>query len=198
MLTVDTCKRGAQRLESAGTTSTFLRTLTSALHAYDGAIGEHGDRTCALAARVASELGLKNVSRVRHAAVLHDIGKLYVPRAILHKPDRLSETEWRVVRRHPEMGANLLRSIAGSGPVRAAILSHHERFDGRGYPFGLAGTEIPVEARLICVVDAYDAMTSERAYRSAMSHAEAVEQLNLGAGTQFDPPMIEAVEGAVG
>ena len=176
----------------------FLRALTSALRAHDEETAEHGERTRALVARAALELGLEDVSRVCHASVLHDIGKLCVPRSILRKPGGLSEKEWEVVRRHPVAGADLLRGIAGLGAVRTAILTHHERFDGRGYPFGLAGTDIPVEARLICAVDAYDAMTSERPYRRALSHTEAIERLNLGAGTQFDPAVVEAVEGALG
>ena len=184
---------------SPAATGAFLRALTLALrNSHDKATGEHGERTCALAVRAAVELGMKDLSRVRHVAVLHDVGKLGVPRSILHKPGGLSETEWRVMRQHPAIGADLLRGIAGFGPVRTAILAHHERFDGRGYPLGLAGTRIPIEARLICVADAYDAMTSERPYRSALSHAEAIERLNLGAGTQFDPAMVEAVESALG
>jgi HD-GYP domain-containing protein (c-di-GMP phosphodiesterase class II) len=199
---VETSEREVRRTVSPlspPTTGAFLRALILALrNNHDRATGEHGERTCALAVRAAVELGLKDLSRVRHIAVLHDVGKLGVPRSILHKPSELSETEWRVMRRHPAMGANLLRSIAGFGPVRTAILAHHERFDGRGYPLGLAGTRIPIEARLICVVDAYDAMTSERPYRSALSHAEAIERLNRGAGTQFDPAMVEAVESVLG
>ena len=194
-------QEGARRpvpLASPAASGTLLRALTSALHNHDKATGEHGERACALAVRAAVELGLKDVSSVRHIAVLHDVGKLGVPRSILHKPGELSETEWRVMCRHPEIGADLLRSIAGFGPVRRAILAHHERFDGQGYPLGLAGAEIPVEARLICVVDAYDAMTSERPYRSALSHTEAIERLDLGARTQFDPVMVEAVESALG
>ena len=193
-------ERGMQRpspLTSQTATGAFLRALTAALRVHEKATGEHAERTCALAARAAVDLGLEDISRVCHVAILHDVGKLGIPRSILHKPGRLSESEWRVVRRHPALGADLLRSIVGFGPVRAAILAHHERFDGRGYPSGLAGTEIPVEARLICVVDAYDAMTNERPYQSALSHAEAIERLNLGAGTQFDPAMVEAVEGVL-
>lgn len=193
-------ERGMQRpvsLAPVAATGTFLRSLTSALRAHDEATGEHADRTRSLAVRVALELGLEDVSRVCHAAVLHDIGKLCIPHSILHKPGRLSEAEWRVVRRHPVVGADLLMGVADSKPVRRAILAHHERFDGRGYPFGLAGTEIPIEARLICVVDAYDAMTSERPYRGAMSHAEAIAQLKLETGTQFDPAVMEAFEGAL-
>ncbi len=182
---------------SPAVTDAYLRALTLALRVHEKGTGEHAERTCALATRVALELGVRDVSKVRQVAVLHDIGKLAVPRSILHKPGRLSAPEWRAVRRHPAVGADLLESIAGFGPVRAAILAHHERFDGRGYPSGLAGTEIPVEARLICVVDAYDAMTNERPYQSALSHAEAIERLNLGAGTQFDPAMLEAVEDAL-
>ena len=184
-------------LELPTVTGAFLHALILALRVHEKATGEHAERTCALATRTALGLGLRNVSRVRHVAMLHDIGKLGIPRSILHNPGRLSATEWRAIRRHPAVGANLLRSIAGFEPVRAAILAHHERFDGRGYPSGLAGTEIPVEARLICVVDAYDAMTNERPYQSALSHPEAIERLNLGAGTQFDPTMVEAVEDAL-
>ncbi len=193
-------ERGMQRpslLTSQTATGAFLRALSAALRVHEKATGEHAERTCALAARAAVGLGLEDISRVCHVAILHDVGKLGIPRSILHKPGRLSESEWRVVRRHPALGADLLRSIVGFGPVRAAILAHHERFDGRGYPSGLAGTKIPVEARLICVVDAYDAMTNERPYQSALSHAEAIERLNLGAGTQFDPAMVEAVEGVL-
>ena len=102
------------------------------------------------------------------------------------------------MRRHPGVGADLLQGIAGFGAVRVASLAHHERFDGRGYPLGIAGTDVPIEARLICAVDASDAMTSERPYRRALSHAEAIEQLGLGAGTRFDPVVVEAVEGALG
>lgn len=201
MLGTETVRRGAHGSvspEFVGATGTFLRALVSALHTHEEAIGEHGDRTADLAVRAALELGLENVSRVHHASVLHDVGKLCVPRSILRKPGRLSEAEWRVMHRHPRMGADLLMGVGGLGPVRAVILAHHERFDGGGYPLGLAGTEIPVEARLICVVDAYDAMTSERPYRGAMSHAEAIERLKLGAGTQFDPAMVEAVGNVLG
>ncbi len=188
-------ERGTQRPTTSRTaTSAFLHALTAALRIHERATGEHAERTCALAARAATELGLRDVARICQVAILHDVGKLGIPRSILHKPGKLSESEWRVVRRHPALGAKLLRSIEGLGPVRAAILAHHERFDGRGYPSGLAGTEIPVEARLICVVDAYDAMTNERPYQSALSHAEAIERIKLGAGIQFDPAMVEAVE----
>lgn len=185
-------------LASPAAPGAFLRALICALRAHDEESAEHGERTRALAARAAAELGIKDVSRVQDAAVLHDIGKLCIPRSILRKPGGLNETEWRVVRRHPMVGADLLRGIAGFGPVRTAILTHHERFDGRGYPLGIAGTDIPIEARLICAVDAYDAMKSERPYRRALSHAEAIERLSLGAGTQFDPAVVQAVEGALG
>ena len=190
--------RGARWPAFTAVPGGFLRALISALRAHDEETGEHGERTGTLAVRAAVRLGLKDISRVRHASVLHDIGKLCVPRSILRKPGRLSETEWKVVRQHPMAGADLLRGIAGFRAVRTAVLTHHERFDGRGYPLGLEGIDIPVEARLICAVDAYDAMTSERSYRCALSHAEATEQLKLGAGTQFDPAVIEAIEGALG
>lgn len=175
-----------------------LRALASALRDHEEATGEHAERTCELAIRTALGMGLRDVSRVRYVAILHDIGKLGIPRSILRKPGRLTEKEWEIVRLHPGIGAALLRNIAGFGPVRRAILAHHERFDGGGYPSGLKGAEIPVEARLISVVDAYDAMTSERPYEGALSHAEAVERIEKGSGTQFDPVMVEAVKGALG
>ena len=165
-----------------------------------GARASHSKRTQMLAARVAVELGL-NLDEIRvvwYAAVLHDIGKLGIHEPILDKPGELNGNEWKMVRRHPETGATMLSGIAGFERVRAAVAAHHERFDGRGYPAGLVGRDIPIEARLISVADAHDAMTSDRPYRKALSHVRAVEQLDEGAGSQFDPAVVEATIGVLG
>jgi putative nucleotidyltransferase with HDIG domain len=156
----------------------------------------HAMRTQKLAGRVAVELGLSpdEIRVVRYAAILHDIGKWAIPDSILDKPGKLNESEWEIVRRHPELGAQVLVGIAGFERVRAAVAAHHERFDGRGYPAGLAGRVIPLEARLISVADAYDAMTSDRPYRKALSHVRAMEQLDTRAGSQFDPAVVAATK----
>jgi putative nucleotidyltransferase with HDIG domain len=168
----------------------------SAVEAMYGARASHAKRTQKLAGRVAVELGLSpdEISVVRYAAVLHDIGKWAIPDAILEQPGKLNESEWEIIRRHPETGAQVLAGVAGFERVRAAVAAHHERFDGRGYPAGLAGRGILVEARLISVADAYDAMTSDRPYRKALSHVQAMEQLDTGAGGQFDPAVVAAAK----
>jgi putative nucleotidyltransferase with HDIG domain len=153
-------------------------------------------RTQELAGMAAVRLGLgpDETWAVRYAAILHDIGKVSIPRSILDKTGRLSEAEWKIVRRHPEIGAELLSEIAWCERVCAAVAAHHERFDGRGYPAGLVGPDIPIEARLISVADAYDAMTNDRPYRRALSRDRAIQQLDLEAGKQFDPVVVEATK----
>jgi HD-GYP domain-containing protein (c-di-GMP phosphodiesterase class II) len=123
--------------------------------------------------------------------VLHDIGKLGVADAVLKKPGPLTDDEWAEMRRHPELGARIL-DHANLRDISAWVLAHHERIDGRGYPHGLAGGEIPLEARILAVADAYEAMTADRAYRAALGHEAAQEELRDGAGTQFDPTVVEA------
>jgi HD-GYP domain-containing protein (c-di-GMP phosphodiesterase class II) len=123
--------------------------------------------------------------------VLHDIGKLGVADAVLKKPGALTDEEWAEMRRHPELGARIL-DHANLRDISAWVLAHHERIDGRGYPLGLAGAEIPLEARILAVADAYEAMTADRAYRAALGHDAAQEELRAGAGTQFDPEIVEA------
>jgi putative nucleotidyltransferase with HDIG domain len=158
--------------------------------------GEHMRRVARLAGRAAAWLGLgtDEVRVVRCAALLHDFGKMLIPPSIFDKPAKLSEGEWATVRRHPEIGANLVSQIGGSKRIREVVATHHERPDGGGYPAGLAALDIPIEARLIAAADAYDAMTNDRPYRAALSHDRAIEQLYLGSGSQFDPLAIEAVE----
>jgi putative two-component system response regulator len=125
-------------------------------------------------------------------ALLHDIGKILVPRAILVKPDRLLPEEWEVLRRHPEDGAKMLAGVDHLLGAMPYVLYHHERWDGRGYPRGLAGTAIPIEGRMLAVVDSYDAMTSERPYRAPVSADEARAEILRSSGKQFDPVLAKA------
>lgn len=173
--------------------------LISALHLHDGLLGDHAKRTQLLAEKVASELGLNPESAwtTSQAASLHDIGKICVPGHILTKPGTLDEDEWRIMRRHPEIGAEILSKLGVSERLASAIRAHHERFDGRGYPAGLSGEEIPVEARIVSVVDAYDAMTSDRHYRKAVKPEEALEEVKRNTGAQFCPDAAGALLGGV-
>ena len=141
-------------------------------------------------------MGLRSegVRVVKYASMLHDIGKIGIPDSILNKPGGLAPEEWRAMRRHPEIGADIVGRIAGFENVVEAVLAHHERHDGRGYPTGLSGDEVPVAARLISAIDAYDAMTNDRPYRKAMTHEEALAELEHGSGTQFDPAVVEALK----
>jgi HD-GYP domain-containing protein (c-di-GMP phosphodiesterase class II) len=151
-----------------------------------------------LAELTAKELGLapELVGRVRLASMLCDVATSQIPPAILEKEGPLSTAEWNEVHRHPELGAAML-SGATFDDIRAWILTHHERPDGTGYPRGLRGSEIPLEARILAVVDAYDAMINERPYRPAMSHEQACAELKRNAGTQFDRLVVTAFLGAV-
>ena len=136
--------------------------------------------------------------RLRALAIgglLHDIGKLVVPSAILRKPAPLTDAEFDEIRRHPKAGADLLRELGGFDPVvHSLVLDHHERLDGRGYPRGLVGHEIALEARILGVCDVYDALVSPRVYRAAWTHERALAIMRDGAGTQFDPRCVEALE----
>ena len=124
--------------------------------------------------------------------MLHDIGKLGISDKILHKPGKLDDAEWEEIKRHPEIGARILEH-AHLKDIAAWVLRHHERIDGRGYPDGLAADEIPVEARVLAVADAYEAMTADRPYRAGLPPAAAEAELREGSGTQFDPDVVAAL-----
>ncbi|MFQ3651501.1 MAG: HD-GYP domain-containing protein, partial [Gemmataceae bacterium] len=149
-------------------------------------------RDYCLALGTAIGLDRKQLARLRLAAQLHDIGKVAVPDAILNKPGRLSPEEFAVVKLHPVTGERILAPIVRNQEVLAAIRGHHERMDGSGYPDGLKGEEIPLLARLIAIPDCFDAVTTSRAYRGALAIETALEILRNGAGTHFDPHLIEA------
>ena len=128
---------------------------------------------------------------MRFSGIVHDVGKIGVPDAVLNKPGWLSAEDWIEMRRHPEIGASILAG-ANMTDVSEWVLNHHERPDGTGYPHGRAGYEIPLEARILAVADAYEAMTSDRVYRPAMSPHAAREELRHCAGSQFDPHVVDA------
>ncbi len=167
--------------------------LASALDARDPSTHAHSTTVAAYATAIAARLGLDGdrVEEVRIAALLHDVGKVGVSDAVLQTPGRLSEDEWAEMRRHPEIGANLL-THPGLGEVREWVLRHHERPDGRGYPGGLVDGQIPLEALILGVADAYEAMTADRPYRRAVPAERVRAELEAGRGTQFDERVLDA------
>lgn len=171
--------------------------LALALAERDRGTGEHAEQVVALAGATARRMNLdaEEVERIAAAALLHDIGKVAIPDSILNKPGALNDEEWAVMREHSVIGERILRAVPGLGPVARMVRHGHEHFDGSGYPDALAGEAIPVGSRIVLACDAYDAMTSERPYRAAMSQAEAVAELRAGAGGQFDPRVVEALVG---
>ena len=173
--------------------------LAEALLERDRYTGEHSESVVELVSSVARGLGLDDAEteKVRHAALLHDIGKVAIPDEILHKDGPLNDEEWEVMRQHPAIGERILRAIPGLGGVARIVRHEHERFDGGGYPDGLSGNEIPIGSRIILACDAYHAMTSDRPYRKAMPHSEAIRELAASAGTQFDPEVTEQLIGCL-
>ena len=159
--------------------------------------GEHTWGVVSLVLRVGDELRLDARER-RHlefTALLHDVGKLRTPPEILNKPGPLTDEEWAIVRRHPVDGQRMLERIGGMlAEVGESVRAHHERWDGGGYPDGIAGEAIPLAARIVCVCDAFNAMTTNRSYRPAMPVADALAELRACAGTQFDPVVVDAIE----
>jgi diguanylate cyclase (GGDEF)-like protein len=174
-----------------------IAALASALQERDRYTGEHSENVVDLTARVGESLALdaEEISRIRTAALLHDIGKVGVPDEILHKPGPLDDREWQIMRQHPVIGERILRAIPGMGALARIVRHEHERWDGEGYPDRLAGPRIPIGSRIILACDAYHAMTSDRPYRRAMPHAQAMTELSSNAGTQFDPDVVQALVG---
>ena len=173
-----------------------LRRLTRAVEFHDGATGAHIERVGEHAVEIARKIGLEpaRIELIRHAAPLHDIGKIGVPASLLRKPDPLSPVERIVVEHHTDLGRELL---AGSGTdvldLAATIAwTHHERWDGTGYPRRLAGERIPLEGRIVAVADVFDAMTSDRPYRPAVGVDEALQVIEEESGAAFDPQIVEA------
>ncbi len=168
--------------------------LASAIDAKDGNTYGHSHRVGELAMALGSQLHLETpqLAELQVAAHLHDVGKIGIPDAILNKAARLTTEEFAVVQRHPVIGWQILRRISSFQQVARIVRHHHERFDGSGYPDGLRGEDIPLASRLIAVADSYDAMTSMRSYRKAVSAKEAWQELCRCSGSQFDPEAVKA------
>ena len=139
----------------------------------------------------AVDLPSGELDRIRTASLLHDLGKLAIPEDILARPGDLAISEWRVVTEHPKIGQVVLEQAGALRDAATIVLHHHEWYDGRGYPHGLAGGDIPIGARIVSIVDAYEAMISGRPYRAAISHEAALEELRRQSGVQFDPDLVE-------
>ena len=174
----------------------LLGQLAAALEARDPYTHGHSRRVARHATMIAHRMGLSqhDVAKVRTAASLHDVGKINTPMVVLHKPGRLSDAEFDVIKRHPVDGAEMVASL-GDPELAAMVRHHHERLDGTGYPDRLAGDQIPLGARIIAVADTFDAITSTRPYRAANPHKKAIEILTREAGTQLDGTVVAAFGG---
>ncbi|MFJ3878843.1 HD-GYP domain-containing protein [Streptomyces sp. NPDC090077] len=177
-----------------------IRALVQAVDIKDRYTRGHSERVGQASAMIARELGMgdERLETVRIAGILHDVGKLGVPTRLLRKDGPLTPEERRTIELHPEYGHEMVRGIGFLGEARSAILHHHERVDGSGYPYGLSGEQIPVLARVVAVADSFDAMTSTRSYSRARPVATALAELERCAGAQFDPAMVRALVAAIG
>lgn len=180
-------------VESKSTRSSIIESLRKTLEEKTHETEEHCRRLKNLMLEIARQLGLSEVQLFEYEllGILHDIGKVAIPDNILEKPDKLSSDEWRIMRNHSEIGYRIAASTPELITIAEAILCHHERWDGKGYPQGLSGEQIPLSSRVLSVVDAFDAMTNDRPYRKALSHSSAIEEIKRCSGTQFDPKITD-------
>ena len=185
-----TAKRGGRRSNDEAVHQVLLRVAAE----HDGELRDHVDEVADFAELVGRALGLADteLTDVRRAAQLHDIGKVAIPDAILHAPRALSESEWVYMRQHTIIGERIINAAPELKAVARIVRASHERYDGAGYPDGTAGEEIPLGARIVAVCDAFDAMVTTRAYRAAMPVEAALAELRHCAGSQFDPAVVEA------
>jgi HD-GYP domain-containing protein (c-di-GMP phosphodiesterase class II) len=169
-----------------------VRALSNAVEARDAYTGKHAERVTAYGMEIARavEMPLSDLPEIEFGFLLHDVGKVAIPDAILYKPDSLNDQERALMARHPVIGAEIIRGIDFLGDAALVVRSHHERWDGKGYPDGLAGEEIPLVARVFAVADVLDALTTDRPYRPASSLAVAREMIEQESGTQFDPRVV--------
>lgn len=180
-----------QKLNNLSTN--IIKSLISALEARDEYTKGHSLRVQILSSKIARAMGLpsKEIKEIELSAILHDIGKIGIPDSILRKPDKLTNEEYEIIKKHPIIGYNILSSIEGLEKILDGIKYHHERFDGKGYPEGLKGKEIPLIARIIAVADTLDAMTSDRPYRKGLPIEKAVEEIKKCKNSQLDPEIVD-------
>ncbi|AZR74411.1 hypothetical protein BBF96_14055 [Anoxybacter fermentans] len=173
-----------------------IEALTGAIDAKDMYTAGHSQRVAEISTTIAYELGLtqREIDIIHYGALLHDIGKIGIPESILNKKGRLTDEEFDIIKRHPVIGTNILRSIDFLEDALSIVRAHHERYDGKGYPDQLKGEDIPFMARIVCVADAWDAMTSDRSYRKALPLEVVIEELEKNAGTQFDPIIVRTLQ----
>ncbi|MGB2709893.1 MAG: HD-GYP domain-containing protein [Conexibacter sp.] len=173
-----------------------VRALADAVEARDAYTARHAERVAAYSLEIAQACGLKTdeTPQLEFGFLLHDIGKIAISDAILHKPGHLTDPERDEMRRHPVIGEEIVAGIDFLGSAREVVRSHHERWDGTGYPDRLAGEQIPISARVFAVADTFDAVTSDRPYRAASSFAKARRVITAAAGTQFDPDVARAFD----
>ncbi len=182
------------------TYDTTLQALSRALDLRDADTEDHSLRVSDLACRLGAHIGLspKALAVIRQGAMLHDVGKIGVPDAVLRKPGALSAEERALINKHPKWGYDMLKGVPFLEPVLPLVLYHHEKWDGSGYPEGLSGEAIPIEARIFAIIDAYDAMTSDRPYRAAMPMEAAFRELDRCAGAHFDPHLVRTFKRVMG
>jgi HD-GYP domain-containing protein (c-di-GMP phosphodiesterase class II) len=175
-----------------------LAALSQAIESRDPYTGGHSERVSSIGQVIARRLGWQSsrLGALRIGALLHDVGKLNLDEAVLRKPGPLDDQEYSEVKRHPLAGARLIRGFEALRPALPYVLFHHERWDGHGYPTGRTREQIPLGARIVSVVDAFDAMISVRPYRPPLPVRTAIAELDRGAGTQFDPGVVRAFLGA--
>lgn len=171
----------------------MIQTLARAIDAKDSYTYDHADRASHYARLIAQKMNLPKVlvNQIEYAALMHDIGKIGIEEQILRKSGKLTPEEIEIIKKHPSIGHKIISPVAFLTPVAPMVLYHQEWYDGNGYPEGLSGEEIPLGSRIVAVIDAYDAMTSDRPYRKAKSKEYAISELKNGAGTQFDPQVVE-------
>lgn len=186
-------KQEEMRLLHKQMTSGLVMAFLKLLETHDSYTKGHCSNVSGLAYHLANKLNISEefITKIYYAGLVHDIGKTIIPQEVLNKPGRLNEKEYDYIKMHPVYGANALAELEQMDDITIAVRNHHERYDGNGYPDGLAGEKIPLMARIIMICDSYDAMTNDRPYRPALTHEYALQELQACAGTQFDPELVK-------